>query len=68
MLNTLVSTETLSKEEWLKYRNQGIGGSDVSVICGINKYKSMFELWVEMILSIMVDTKVVNNLQTYCEK
>lgn len=47
MLNTLISTELMSKEDWRKYRNMGIGGSDVSAICGINKYKSMFELWVE---------------------
>ena len=55
MLNTLVSTETISKEDWLKYRNQGIGGSDVSVICGINKYKSMFELWVEKTIGSVED-------------
>lgn len=53
MLNTLISTETISKEEWLKYRNQGIGGSDVSAICGINKYKSMFELWVEKTIGVV---------------
>ena len=47
MLNALVSTETMTKEEWLKWRNKGIGGSDASVICGVNKYKSAVELWME---------------------
>jgi putative phage-type endonuclease len=52
MLNTLVPTETMTKEEWQKYRNQGIGGSDVSAICGISKYKSIFELWVEKTVGV----------------
>jgi putative phage-type endonuclease len=34
-------------EEWLEYRKQGIGGSDASVVCGINRYKSPVELWLE---------------------
>lgn len=47
MLNAIASTESMSKEEWLEWRKKGIGGSDVSVICGINKYKSALELWME---------------------
>ena len=47
MLNALVSTENMSKEDWLEWRNKGIGGSDASVICGLNKYKSPVELWME---------------------
>ena len=47
MLNTLAPTETMTKDEWKKYRNQGIGGSDVSAVCGLNKYKSQFQLWAE---------------------
>lgn len=43
----MASTEGLSREDWLAYRNLGIGGSDASVICGVNKYKSPFELWME---------------------
>ena len=34
-------------EDWLKYRKRGIGGSDASVVCGINRYKSPVELWME---------------------
>jgi putative phage-type endonuclease len=33
--------------DWLEYRKQGIGGSDASVVCGINRYKSPVELWME---------------------
>jgi len=43
----LASTEGLSREDWLAYRNLGIGGSDASVVCGVNKYKSPIELWME---------------------
>ena len=45
----LKSTVGLSREEWLSYRRLGIGGSDASVVCGINKYKSPIELWMEKI-------------------
>ena len=43
----LTSTENMPYEEWLEYRKQGIGGSDASVVCGINRYKSPVELWME---------------------
>jgi putative phage-type endonuclease len=47
MFKILTSTESLSTEEWLEYRRFGIGGSDASVICGINRYKSPIELWMD---------------------
>ena len=43
----LVSTENMPYEDWLEYRKQGIGGSDASVVCGISRYKSPVELWLE---------------------
>ena len=43
----LVSTENMPYEEWLEYRRLGIGGSDASVVCGINRYKSPVELWMD---------------------
>ena len=43
----LAQTENMPYEEWLGYRKQGIGGSDASVVCGINRYKSPVELWME---------------------
>ncbi len=46
-VNVLVQTDNLSKEEWLSYRRQGIGGSDVSCLIGINKWKSELELWLD---------------------
>jgi len=47
MAIVLASTENMSNEEWLDWRKQGIGGSDAGVVCGINKYKSPVELWME---------------------
>ena len=45
--NVLMSTENLSYEDWLEARKQGIGGSDASVVCGVSRYKSPVELWME---------------------
>lgn len=46
-MKVVVKTSNLSREEWLKYRTQGIGGSDVSIIAGINPFKSAHHLWLE---------------------
>ena len=43
----LTSTENMPYSDWLEWRRSGIGGSDASVVCGINKYKSPVELWLE---------------------
>lgn len=47
MVQILKNTENMTKDEWLKWRDKGIGGSDVSIICGLNKFKSALELWME---------------------
>ena len=43
----LISTEDLPYADRLEYRKRGIGGSDASIVCGINRYKSPVELWME---------------------
>ena len=43
----LKSTENMPYEEWLECRKLGIGGSDASVVCGVSRYKSPVELWME---------------------
>ncbi len=43
----LTSTENLPYADWLEYRKQGIGGSDAAAVCGISRYKSPVELWME---------------------
>jgi len=47
MAIVLTPTENLPYTEWLEFRRLGIGGSDASVVCGINKYKSPIELFME---------------------
>lgn len=41
------STLEMTHEEWLEDRRKGIGGSDVATILGLNKYKSVYQLWLE---------------------
>ncbi|MFP7702168.1 YqaJ viral recombinase family protein [Bacillus sp. C15] len=41
------STADMSRDEWLLERRKGIGGSDASVILGINKWQTPFELWLD---------------------
>ena len=43
----LASTEHMPYADWLECRKKGIGGSDASVVCGISRYKSPVELWME---------------------
>ena len=44
-MKKLVSTANMTREEWLQWRTCGIGGSDVSIIAGINAYTSIYQLW-----------------------
>ncbi|MBQ3545373.1 MAG: YqaJ viral recombinase family protein [Lachnospiraceae bacterium] len=46
-MKKLVSTLNLPKEEWLKYRKQGIGGSDAGAICGLNPYRSAIQVYYD---------------------
>lgn len=39
----------ISREDWLKFRLYGIGGSDASCVIGMNPWKSNRELWFEKV-------------------
>lgn len=43
----LRETREMTREEWLMARRQGIGGSDVSAIAGLNKWKSAVEVYFD---------------------
>jgi len=43
----LVGTRELPRDEWLRYRQQGIGGSDAGAICGVNRFRSPFSVYME---------------------
>lgn len=37
----------LSYDEWLNLRKSGIGGSDCADACGLSRWKTRFELWLD---------------------
>ncbi|PAD31456.1 YqaJ viral recombinase family nuclease [Paenibacillus sp. 7523-1] len=39
-MNIAASTKNMARDEWLKIRRKGIGGSDASAVAGLNRYKS----------------------------
>ncbi|CUX24336.1 YqaJ viral recombinase family nuclease [Clostridium sp. C105KSO13] len=41
----VVDIENLTREEWLKYRRKGIGGSDVAAIMGISPFATIRDLY-----------------------
>jgi len=43
----LVSTKDMEREEWLKWRRKGIGGSDAAAVAGMDPWKSSVEVWLE---------------------
>lgn len=43
----LVDTTNLSREDWLAYRKQGIGGSDVAAILGISPFRTARDLYYD---------------------
>lgn len=43
----IADTKGMTKEEWLKNRQSGIGGSDASCIAGLNPWKSSIQLYME---------------------
>ena len=43
----LVETKSLSRDDWLSVRKNGIGASDAAAAVGLSPYKSMLELWME---------------------
>lgn len=43
----VVNVAEISRDEWLAYRRQGIGGSDAAVTVGLNSYKSLLTLYYD---------------------
>ena len=51
----LINTKNLDRLTWLKARQAGIGGSDVSAIMGLNRWKSLIDVWVDKTTSVQDD-------------
>ncbi|QIN94364.1 exonuclease [Arthrobacter phage Abba] len=45
--SSLILPAAAPLEEWLATRREGIGGSDVSAIMGLNKWKSAYGVWLD---------------------
>lgn len=50
-----ISTLGLSREEWLRMRKSGIGGSDAGAICGLNPYSSPMNVFRDKITDEIED-------------
>lgn len=46
-MKKLVSTLNLDRSEWLRYRKQGLGGSDAGAVCGVNMYVSPLQVFAD---------------------
>ena len=40
-------TAGMSRQEWLKLRKTGIGGSDAGAVCGVNPYASPIHVYLD---------------------
>ena len=43
----LAKTNTITRADWLKLRQKGLGGSDAAAAAGFSKWKSPLALWLE---------------------
>ena len=44
-MKKLTATLGLDKEEWLRCRKQGLGGSDAVAVCGLNPYRTAIQVY-----------------------
>lgn len=45
----LISTASLTTEEWLRYRRMGIGGSDAPAICGLSRWGNPLSVYLDKV-------------------
>lgn len=45
----IAATKNMPREQWLQLRKQGIGGSDAGAVCGVNPYRSAFNVYHDKI-------------------
>ncbi len=67
--NILVDTSDLPRDEWLKYRRLGIGGSDAAAILGISPFRTARDLYYDKLNiqeTIKEQTAQYPNLVCYC--
>lgn len=64
----------VTRDEWLKQRSKGLGGSDAGAVMGLNPYKSAYSLWAEktgLITNYVQENEAIrlgNDLEDYVAK
>ena len=43
----VADTAGMPRAEWLELRRRGIGGSDAAAVCGLDPWRSPFEVWLD---------------------
>jgi len=46
-VRVLVNTKGMTREDWLKWRRKGVGGSDAPAIMGVSPHSSPFDVWLD---------------------
>ena len=54
-MNTLRLQDDMPREQWLRLRKRGIGGSDAGVVMGVSPYRSILELWQDKTSTELID-------------
>lgn len=56
-MKNIANVSKLTRDEWLKLRQKGIGGSDAAAACGLNPWKSKAQLFFEKTGQVNGDLK-----------
>lgn len=52
---TKKNTNDMSREDWLRERKKGLGGSDMAAVLGMNEYKGPYAVWAEKRSEVIED-------------
>ena len=47
MYKKIFDSKNAPREEWLKVRKLGLGGSDMSAVLGVNQWRSPLDVWLD---------------------
>ena len=47
MYKKIFDSKNATREEWLKVRKLGLGGSDMSAVLGVNQWRSPLDVWLD---------------------
>lgn len=70
----IAATKSLPHEDWLRLRKQGIGGSDAGAVCGINSYRSAFNVYHDKVSADLTEAednermRQGRDLEDYCAR